>query len=150
MAQSLSEIYIHLSFSTYLRRLYLKADARNIIIPYIAGIMKKLGAPALKIGGGDEHLHILFRMPKDKSLMAILQIIKRDSSIFIKTQGSKHSRFRWQAGYYGVSVSPSGLPRVMRYIENQERHHRTESYREEVLGMLKSANIEYDERLLWD
>ena len=150
MAQSLSQIYIHLTFSTFMRKEDLDAEARNTIIPYIAGILKNQGAPALQIGGADDHLHILFRMPKDKTLMNLIQLLKKDSSKFIKTKGAKYASFRWQRGYCGISVSPPILPRVIRYIKNQEKHHRTKSYREEVLRMLNDAGIEYDERYLFD
>jgi putative transposase len=150
MAQSLSQVYIHLTFSTYLREECLDAEARNTIIPYMSGIMNNLGAPALTIGGWYDHLHVLFRMPKDKTLMNLIQILKKDSSRFIKTTGNRYSKFKWQKGYCAISVSPSVLPRVIRYIQNQEQHHRHKSYREEVLRIVKAAGIDYDERFLFD
>lgn len=150
MGQSLTQIYIHCTFCTYFREEVLDAELRENVIPYMAGIMKNLGAPALQIGGWMEHIHILFRMPKDKALMSILQQVKKDSSKFIKKQGDQYKNFKWQAGYFGVSVSPPGLERVISYIKNQEQHHRRRSYRDEVLEAAKAAGIEFDEHTLFD
>lgn len=150
MAQSLADVCIHLTFSTIMRRLYLDGESRARLFPYINTILKNLGATVLQIGGADEHVHILFRLPKDIPLMKIIQNVKGTSSRFLKTLGAKHRVFAWQAGYCAFSVSPRSLDSVIRYIANQEKHHRTESYQQEVLRMLKEANMEFDENYLWD
>ncbi|MFZ1728595.1 MAG: transposase [Bacteroidota bacterium] len=150
MAQSLSDVYIHLTFSTYLRRLYLDAESRSLIFPYVVTILKNLRAPVLQIGGADEHIHILFRLPKDARLMDLIRIVKSDATKFLKTKGVKHQNFGWQAGYCALSVSPRSIDTVIRYISNQEKHHRTESYQDEVLRMLRESNTDFDERYLWD
>ena len=150
MAQSLSSIYVHLTFSTSGRRLYLDEHVRNIVFPYIVGIMKHKHAPVLEIGGADEHLHILFRLPKDIALMHLIRIVKQESSKHIKQVMPGSRLFAWQTGYCALSVSPSGVESVRRYIRNQERHHRTRSYRDEVLRMLRDSGTDYDERYLWD
>ena len=80
--------------------------------------------------------------------MKILEIVKKESSKWIKTQGVR--AFHWQDGYGLFSVSPSQLEAVRQYIVNQEEHHRKVSFQEELLRMLKKYNVGYDERYLWD
>jgi REP element-mobilizing transposase RayT len=150
MAQSLSDIYIHLTFSTYLRRLHLDMESRNNVFAYINGIMKNLHAAVLQIGGVEDHIHILFRLPKDIALMDIIRNVKGSSSKMLRSGGLKHRTFAWQAGYCAISVSPRAVDVVTRYIANQEKHHLTESYKEELLRMLREANMDFDERYLWD
>ncbi|MFZ1730654.1 MAG: IS200/IS605 family transposase [Bacteroidota bacterium] len=145
MAHAFSDIYIHLTFSTYRRHLYLGKDARDFIFPYMIGIMNNLNAPVLRIGGADEHVHILFRMPKDRTLMELIMKVKANSSRHIKTKGTDCEIFSWQEGYCAISVSPSAVDRVSRYIDNQEKHHQTRSYRDEILSMLRNGNINLDE-----
>jgi putative transposase len=150
MAHSLSQVFIHLNFSTDCRRLYLDKEIRDRVFPYIAGILKNLQASVLKIGGADEHIHILFRLPKDISLMQIIMKVKSNSSRFIKGLDGNHDSFAWQSGYYAVGVPPSALENVKRYIGNQEQHHMTESYRAEVMRRLREDNVDFDEEKLWD
>ncbi len=56
--------------------------------------------------------------------------------------------FAWQEGYSVFSVSESNIPAVVKYIENQEEHHRTRDFKEELVKMLEQNGIEYDERFL--
>ena len=71
------------------------------------------------------------------------------SSRFIHKQWSERSKFRWQEGYGGFSVSRSGVEDVIRYISNQEEHYRKRTFQEELLEFLQKYEIEYDERHLW-
>ncbi|HWD39391.1 MAG TPA: transposase, partial [Fimbriimonas sp.] len=58
--------------------------------------------------------------------------------------------FSWQGGYGAFSVSASAKDIVRRYIENQEDHHRTRTFQEEFLELLRENGIEYDERYVWE
>jgi hypothetical protein len=39
---------------------------------------------------------------------------------------------------------------VIRYIEEQEKHHRKMTFQEEYLSFLKRHKIDYDPRYVWD
>ena len=58
-------------------------------------------------------------------------------------------KFEWQSGYLGLTVSPSQIERVKRYVLNQEQHHRRQTFQEEYLELLKLSAIDYDERYVW-
>ena len=68
----------------------------------------------------------------------------------MKEQGEEYAKFKWQAGYGVFSLGQSQLPVLLRYIENQNEHHRTRTFQEELLEILKRYGVEYDERYLWD
>ena len=150
MPQSLTDVCIHLTFSTFQRRLFLDAPSRENLFPYMTGIISNLGGSVLGIGGADEHVHILLRMPKHISVMDLVRHVKGASSRFLKTSGTKHRVFSWQAGYCALSVSAGDTERIIRYIANQERHHRTESYQQEILRMLRDSGTNFNEKYLWD
>ena len=59
-------------------------------------------------------------------------------------------RFRWQDGYAVISVSPSSVPAVVRYVEHQAEHHQRRSFAEEYLAMLERAGIAYDAKYVWE
>jgi putative transposase len=51
-------------------------------------------------------------------------------------------------GYAAFTVSPPARPAIKKYIANQEAHHKTQSYRDELIAMLRRAGVEYDPRYL--
>ncbi len=71
--------------------------------------------------------------------------------VFLRVlKGGVLAKFRWQNGYGGFSVSASQAASVRRYIEDQENHHRTVSFQEELRGFLTRHGVEFDERYVWD
>src|SRR5437667_8236897 len=150
MSQSLAKNLLHLVFSTKHREPYLSASRRPAIHAYLAGIFREWESPALRIGGVDDHVHILFQLHKTLALSKIVEEVKKGSSKWIKTQAQELSSFYWQNGYGAFSVSQSNVEAVIHYIDHQEDHHRRVTFQEEFREFLRRHEIEYDERYVWD
>jgi len=150
MPQSLSKVYVHIIFSTKLRKPFITKDIQNELYSYIAGTLINLKSDVLKINGIKDHIHILCTLPRTITIAKILEEMKKSSSKWIKTNGTKWSGFAWQDGYGTFSVSSSLINNVIKYIENQEEHHKKVSFQDEFREFLKKYNIDYDERYLWD
>src|SRR5437016_542020 len=124
MSQSLTQIYLHIVFSTKNREPHLTDKPfRERTHAYLAGICKNLGSPALIVGGVEDHVHLLCRLSKNLAVAVFLQELKRDSSKWVKAESSSLSSFYWQGGYGAFSISPSHVEPVKTYIANQEEHH---------------------------
>ena len=82
--------------------------------------------------------------------MKLIEEVKSHSSSRIKTKGTKYQTFYWQKGYGSFSVNPTEIKIVKAYIQNQEQHHKTKTFKEEYLAFLNKYKIQYDERYLWD
>ena len=78
-----------------------------------------------------------------------LRVIKANSSLWVH-ETWQGAAFAWQAGYGAFSVSQSNVPAVVKYIRNQEQHHRKISFQEEFIAFLKAHRIPYDERYIWE
>lgn len=76
--------------------------------------------------------------------------VKKGSSKWMKTYGTKNGDFRWQNGYAAFSVSESNVPDVRRYIENQREDHRKMTFQDELRALLTRHGVELDERYVWD
>ena len=150
MSQSLVSNYLHITFSTKGREHLIDKDISTELFAYIGGICKKLECNPVKIGGHLDHVHILCTLSKKIALVTLIEKVKSNSSKWIKTKGKKYERFYWQKGYGAFSVNPAEVDVVVRYIENQEEHHRKKTFQEEYLTFLKKYKIEYDERYIWD
>ena len=95
-----------------------------------------------------DHVHVLCNLTKKFPTAKVLEILKKDSSKFIKTLGVPE--FQRQDGYGLFSVSPSHFEAVRKYILDQEEHHKKETFQQEYLRILKKYRAPYDERYLWD
>ena len=149
MSQSLSKIYIHLVFSTKGHQRLLEDPVRKELHSYMASILQNWQSPALTIGSVDDHVHILCMLSKNHPIKKIAEEVKKSSSKWLKTKEPIQTDFQWQNGYGAFSVSQSKLETVRQYIDNQENHHRQESFQEEYRRFLKAYNIDFDERYVW-
>ena len=149
MAQSLSRVYLHIVFSTKDRYPFLSEPAlRTEMHSYLAGVSNKLGMQPVEIGGVADHVHMLVLFPRTLTIANAVKEVKRNSSLWAKDRNL--SKFAWQTGYGSFSVSPSNVDEVVRYIKNQEAHHKTQSFQEEYRLLLEKHSVEYDERYVWD
>ena len=72
------------------------------------------------------------------------------TSKWIKTKSDDYSSFYWQDRYGAFSVSPIEVDTVIVYIENQKEHHQKRTFQDEYRVFLKTYEVEYDERYVWD
>jgi putative transposase len=150
MPQSLSQVIIHIVFSTKDRHPWLDADIRPRMHAYLATVCRDCGCEAYRVGGVADHVHLAVRLGRTIIQSDLLEKIKKTSSAWIKTQGPQYSTFHWQGGYGDFSIGYSQLDDLLRYIEGQEQHHKTKTFQEEYREMLRKYNVSYDERYLWD
>jgi putative transposase len=95
-----------------------------------------------------DHIHILIGLKPDVCLSDVVRDIKANSSAFVKGRKWIEGKFCWQEGFGAFSYSRSQLTTVIRYIQNQEKHHSKKTFKEEYLEMLEKFNIEYDSKYL--
>ena len=100
-----------------------------------------------EIGGTADHIHALIELPSVLAPAKAVLLIKSNSSKWMNEQGIK---FRWQEGHGAFSVSASNLAAVVKYIRNQENHHRKRSFEQEYLTFLRKHNVDFDPRYVFD
>ncbi|HSD64159.1 MAG TPA: transposase [Ignavibacteriaceae bacterium] len=102
------------------------------------------------INGIPNHIHFLIGLNPSEALSDLVKEVKRCSTNYINGQGWVRGQFSWQEGYAGFSYSRSQLDRVIRYIENQEKHHHRKTFKEEYVEMLRKFEVTYNEKFLFD
>lgn len=124
MPQSLSKVYVHIVFSTKYRQPLIDDALKPSLFAYLGGVCKAMECHPVRVGGYDDHVHILCLLSRKVAIMDLLEEVKKRSSKWAKTQGEQYANFYWQDGYGIFSVSPRKVDVVERYIENQAEHHR--------------------------
>ena|ERR1700678_887425 len=149
MPQSLSCLLLHLIFSTKDRFPILRdEDLLSRTHAYLGGIFREADCPSLTVGGTADHVHALFQLSRTLQVAKLVEIIKSNSSHWLKSQGLQN--FAWQHGYACFSVGKSQADAVVAYIRNQAEHHRHVSYQDEVREFFKRYEVAFNERYVWD
>ncbi len=150
MPQSLSQVYVHIIFSTKNRQNFIDSRIENSLYEYLGGICKGLDCNPVIVGGHKNHVHILCLLSRKITQMKLLEEIKKQSSKWIKTKDPAYSNFYWQDGYGIFSINPKETEKVIDYIQLQKEHHKHKSFQDEFIDFLKKYQVKYDERYIWD
>lgn len=150
MSQSLSKLYVHITFHIKKANIIIGDEIGEELYAYMASIVKDNDSIPVIINGVKDHVHVLCIMSKNISLAHLVEKIKGQSSRWIKIRNNKYKLFKWQGGYSGFSVSKSVVEKTIKYIRDQKEHHRKKSYKEELIALLSLNEVNYDERYLWE
>ena len=149
MPQSLSQVMIHLVFSTKNREPFINQTIQDRLHGYILGILSQMKCPSIQTGGVADHVHILFVLGRTTTQAEVVEEVKKSLSKWMKADGGVPN-FSWQKGYGVFPVSESHREKVIDYIKNQEEHHRTITFQEEYRKLLEKYRIPFDEKYVWD
>lgn len=148
MANTYTQIHIQFVFAVKYRQALIGFEWKERLHQYITGIFQRNNHKMLQINSMPDHIHIFIGMRPDQSVSSLVQIVKTESSKWIKEQHFCSS-FAWQEGYGAFSYAKSQVPNVVRYIQNQEMHHRKETFLEEYRKYLKAFELEWDDRYIF-
>ena len=149
MANTYSQIYIHVVFAVEGRQNLIAPKYNDELQKYMTGIVSGQRQKLIAINNMPDHVHLLIGQRPDSALSDLIGDVKTGSSKFIKTKRWVAGRFSWQEGFGAFSYSRSQLSAVIRYIENQQKHHTKKSFREEYVDSLEKFGVEYDGRYIF-
>ncbi len=150
MANTYSQIYIQIVFTVKGRQNLIKRQNREELHKYITGIVTNRGQKLLSVFAMPDHIHLLVGLKPSLSIADLVRDIKAGSSKFISDNRWVRGKFSWQEGYGAFSYSKSQIDRVIKYISNQEEHHKKETFQKEYLEFLERFGIEYDRKYLFE
>jgi len=148
MANTYTQIHIHAVFAVQNRLSLILKQWQDELYKYITGIITNNGHKLLQIGGMPDHIHVLFGMRPTQSLSDLMKDIKGGSSLWINEKKLVRGKFSWQEGYGAFSYGKSQIDGVIKYIQQQEQHHKKRSFEEEYIELLKLFNVEFNEKYI--
>ncbi|MGC2111973.1 MAG: IS200/IS605 family transposase [Candidatus Korobacteraceae bacterium] len=137
MADTYSRALVHCVFSTK-NRLPLIADPDELW-NYLRGIARNRGTDTLAVGGTQNHVHMLVSLPRDVTISTLMRDLKTNSSRHLNEE---RRGFAWQDGYAAISVSPSQVQAVSKYIVRQEKPHAKWSFESEYVTILDKSGVQ--------
>jgi putative transposase len=146
IAMSYTALKYHIVFSTKERRRLIVPDMLGRLREYVGGIVRQRKGKLLACNGPEDHLHLLASVPPTIAVADFLRDVKANSSSRVHESFPAIEFFGWQDEYAAFTVSQSAVAQVVEYINNQQAHHKTMSFQEELIALLKRHEIDFDEK----
>jgi putative transposase len=150
MANTYSQIYMHIIFAVKGRQNLISEANRDELQKYMSGIIENRKFKLFAIYCMPDHTHIFISMKPDLSISDLVRDIKTGTSQLINEKKWLKGRFNWARGFGAFSYSHSQIDSVVKYILNQKEHHRVKTFKEEYIDLLQKFNIEYKEEYLFE
>ena len=148
MANTFTQIYLQFVFAVENRMSLIGVEWKDELYKYITGIVQNNKHKLIAINGISNHIHVFIGYNPHQLIPDLLQDMKGCSSTWINKKGFVKGKFNWQASYGAFSYSHSHIDRVVKYIMNQEAHHKKKTFQEEYIELLERFNIPYNERYI--
>ena len=149
MANTYTQLYVHCVFAVKYRAAKLQAQWDSRLRSYITAVVQNNKHKMLAIYNMPDHLHLVVGLNPNQSILDMMHVVKGESSQWINKEGLTKRMFQWQEGFGAFSYAKSQVPAVIRYIQNQEAHHKKECFLDEYRRMLQVFEIEYDEQYIF-
>ncbi len=146
MANTFSQIYLQFVFAVKGRQSLIPREHKEELHKYITGLVQNRKAKMLAVHCMPDHTHIFVGFKPDVLISGFVKEIKVESNEFINSKKWVNGRFAWQEGYGVFSYSQSHIDRVVKYVLNQESHHRKRTFRSEYHELLEKFAISFDEK----
>lgn len=150
MANTYTQLYIHLVFAVKHRNRLISISFKEELQKYITGIIKNKGNKLLAINTMPDHAHIFLGYNPKNAISDLVRDTKKASSDFINEKRWLRGKFNWQTGYGAFSYSKSQIDDVIKYINNQEMHHRRNTFKDEYINMLNAFDVQYQKEYLFE
>jgi len=150
MANTFTQLYTQLVFAVQGRQNIIQNRFEEDVYKYITGIIQNKGHKLISINGMPDHIHIFIGMKPKEAISDLVRDVKKDSSKLINSKNWIRGKFNWQEGFGGFSYGHSQISDVANYIDNQKKHHKKRTFKEEYLELLKKFQIEFDKRYLFE
>jgi len=149
MANSYHQIYLQTVFAVKYRQAVLDKAWRTQVQGVIGNLINETGCKTIIVNGVEDHMHCFLGLRPAVSVSELMKTVKAKSSKYINDHNLTRERFEWQEGYGVFSYRQRDVDQIYKYVQNQEAHHQTHTFREEYLDLLKEFEIGYDEQYVF-
>jgi REP element-mobilizing transposase RayT len=149
MANTYHQIYLQTVFAVKYRNAVIDKAWKQTLLGVIGNLINETGCKTIIVNGVEDHVHCFLGLKPVVSVSELMKTVKAKSSKYINDHKLTKERFEWQEGYGVFSYSQSAVDNVYKYIQNQEAHHKKQTFRNEYLEMLQKFKVEYDEQYIF-
>ncbi len=144
-----TQILYQIVFSTKNRERTLTKNNRERVFKFMSGVLKNKKSHLYQIGGVEDHIHIITHLHPEVALSSLVKDLKLGSTDLIKTERLFNNFNGWQNGFGAFTYDIHSKERLIKYVINQEEHHKKKDFITEYKEILKEFEIEFEEKYLF-
>jgi putative transposase len=149
VANTYHQIYLQTVFAVKYREAVIEKEWKPTLFAVIGNLINEANCKTIIVNGVADHVHCFIGLKPVVSVSELMKTVKAKSSKYINDNSLTTERFEWQEGYGVFSYSQSQVGKVYKYIQNQEEHHKKQTFRDEYLDFFKKFKVEYDEHYIF-
>ena len=149
MANTYHQIYLQTVFAVKYRNAVIDKTWKEKLCAVIGILVNEANCKTIIVNGVEDHVHCFVGLKPVVSVSELMKTVKAKSSKYINDHSLTSQHFEWQDGYGVFSYSQKNVDTIYKYIQHQEEHHKTQTFREEYLDLLKEFKVEYDEQYIF-
>ena len=149
MANTYHQIYLQTVFAVKYREAVINKTWKETLLAVIGNLISETNCKTIIVNGVEDHVHCFIGLKPGVSVSGLMKTVKAKSSKYINDHKLTPERFEWQEGYGVFSYGRSQIDKVYKYIQNQEAHHKKQTFRNEYLEFLKKFKVEYDDQYIF-
>ena len=149
MANTYHQIYLQTVFAVKYRNAVIDTSWRSQLFGVIGSLINEAKCKTIIVNGVKDHVHCFLGLRPVVSVSELMKAVKAKSSKYINDHSLTQTRFEWQEGYGVFSYRQNDVDTIYKYVQNQEEHHKIQTFREEYLDLLKEFKVEYDEQYIF-
>ena len=150
MANTYTQLYIQFVFAVKGRHILIKESFREELEKVMCGIISKQKCKTCAIYCNPDHTHIFVSMHPALSPSQLMEELKSGSSNWRNENKFISDKFSRQDGFEAFTYSKSHIDRVVKYVLNQPKHHKKQSFRDEYLLLLDKFQADYDPKYVFE
>jgi REP element-mobilizing transposase RayT len=149
MANTYHQIYLQTVFAVKYRNAFIDKKWQSQLFGVIGNLINETNCKTIIVNGVDDHVHCFFGLKPVVSVSELMKVVKAKSSKYVNDHNLTARRFEWQEGYGVFSYRQTDIDSIYRYIQNQEAHHKIQSFKDEYIELLKEFNVQFDDQYIF-
>jgi len=149
MANTYHQLYVQTVFAVKYREAVIDGAWKSQLCGVIGNLINETNCKTIIVNGVEDHIHCFFGLKPIVSVAELMKAVKSKASKYVNDHNLTHHRFEWQEGYGAFSYRQNDIDAIFKYIQNQEEHHKTTTFRDEYIELLREFKITYDEQFIF-
>lgn len=150
MANTYTQLYIQFVFAVRGRENLIKESFRDELEKIMCGIINNHECKTYAIYCNPDHTHIFIGMHPSIAPSKLMEQVKSGSSKWINEQKLIAGKFNWQTGFGAFTYSKSHIDNVVKYVLNQPKHHKKQTFKEEYILFLEKFEVDHNPKYLFE
>ncbi|MDR2814420.1 MAG: IS200/IS605 family transposase [Prevotellaceae bacterium] len=145
-AMSYTRLLYHIVFRTkHSKNTIPEAHAKELYA-YIMKVIADKKSRLYRIGGTENHFHLLVDIHPAFAVSDVMQVLKEYSSKWLSGNPNFPQFEGWAVSFAAFTYNLNDKQKIINYIKNQKEHHKTVNFAEEYRQFLIDNGIDIDER----